>query len=85
MGDFETMIAYGQREPSVRAYCEERERSPNLLWYAKKQGLSVRHLRSLDFSQMRSNGVVSAVDCFRKTKLDHYFQRGLEVLKLRRC
>ena len=88
MGDFETMILYGQRQKSILAECENNRwtLSPNhnLLRYARKQGLKVRHLRAIDFSQIRSNGVVSAIDCFRESKLEYYFRSGLEALKLRR-
>lgn len=88
MGDLETMIAYGRRQSMVRQYCVEignpLTAEHYLLWYARKQELETRHLQSMNFSRVRSNGEILAVDCGRKEKLRYYCKRGLEVLGLRR-
>jgi hypothetical protein len=88
MGDLETMVAYGRRQSMIRQYCEEAggplRAEGYLLWYAKKCGLSSRHLKSINFSRVRSDGQVLAVDCSREEKLKFYFKRGLEALGLRR-
>jgi hypothetical protein len=88
IGDPETMIAYGRRQSLARTYCEEQKRPLTaenyLLWYARKQGLRTRHLQSISFSQVRSNGQVSLVNCSHKEKLKYHSKRGLELLGLRR-
>jgi len=88
MGDLETMIAYGRRQSMIRQFCKEMgcplRAEGFLLWYARKQGLHTPHLQSINFSRVRSNGEVLAVNCSRRQKLKYYSKRGLEILGLRR-
>lgn len=88
LGDLETMIAYGRRKSTVRQYCAATGKPLTaenyLLWYARKQRLHTHHLKSINFSRVRSNGQVHAVDCSRKEKLKYYMKRGLELAGLRR-
>jgi hypothetical protein len=88
MGDFETMVTYGRRQSMIRQYCEETKRplgaEQYLLWYAKKKGLQMRDLTSMNFSRVRANGTVRAIDSSAKAKLKYHFKRGLELAGLRR-
>jgi hypothetical protein len=87
LGDFETMVAYGSRQCMIRQYCLETRRSLNaedyLLWYVRKRGLHSQPLTSMNFSRVRSNGVVLSVNSSPREKWKCRFKRGLQKLGLR--
>ena len=87
LGDMATMIAYGRRKSMIRQYCAATGKPLSsedyLLWYARKLELHTHHLKSINFSRIRSNGQVHAVDCGHKEKLKYDMKRGLELAGLR--
>jgi hypothetical protein len=88
LGDFKTMITYGRRQSGIRQFCEETGKplgaESYLRWYAKKQGLHTRDLKSINFSRVRAHGVVSPIDSTAKAKMKYQFKHGLELIGLRR-
>jgi hypothetical protein len=88
LGDFETMVTYGRRQSMIRQYCEETKKplgaESYLLWYAKRQGLRTRDLKSINFSRVRANGIVRPIDASTKEKLKYHFKEGLTAIGLRR-
>ena len=88
LGDFETMVVYGGRQSLIRQYCEETKKplgaESYLPWYAKREGLRTRDLRSMNFSRVRANGVVRPIDASLKGKLKYHFKEGLTAMGLRR-
>lgn len=88
MGDMETMAVYGRRQCKIREYCAE-TRGPltsehYLHWYAQKMGLNSRHLTSMNFSRVRSNGTAMLVDVSAKEKLKYHVKQKLKAVGLRR-
>jgi len=72
MGDFETMVKYGQRGQLARQYCEETGKPLHaerfLFWITKKHGLRRADLTTIDFSRVRANGTVPEWDVVVKTR-----------------
>jgi len=85
MGDFETMIAYGQRGQLARRYCEETGKPLHaerfLWWVTKKQGLRRADLTSIDFCRVRANGAVPEWDLVVKARSKDRRTRAWSRLK----
>jgi hypothetical protein len=85
MGDFETMVKYGQRGKLARRYCEATGKPLHaerfLLWSAKKHGLRRADLTSIDFSRVRANGAVPEWDVVVKTRSKDRRTRAWSRLK----
>lgn len=88
MGDFETMVKYGNRFSMMQQYCKETGRPLHserfLLWYARQQGLRTTDLTDIDFCRVRANGRIDPPDLCTGTKLKYHCKRLLRTLKLRR-
>ena len=87
MGDFATMIKYGQRYSMIQQYCQETGHPLHaerfLLWYSKKQGLRNVDLTSIDFCRVRANGKAVIVDTSAGARLKYRFKKALRILRLR--
>ncbi len=85
MGDFATMVKYGQRGSTARQYCQETGRPLHaerfLSWYARKHGMHTVDLTSIGFHRVRANGTVPSWDATMRTRLRHRCKRALSRLK----
>jgi len=85
MGDFDTMIKYGQRGRLASQYCEETGKPLHaerfLFWSTKKGGLRRADLTSIDFSRVRANGTVPEWDVLVKTRAKDRRTRAWSRLK----
>jgi hypothetical protein len=86
LGDFATMVKYGQRLPMAHRYCEETGNAlhaeTSLLWNARKQGLHLADLMSAEFRRVRANGTVVPEDLRFKTKFKYRLRKTLRRYKL---
>lgn len=85
LGDFATMIKYGQRCSMAQQYCNETGKPLHaesfLLWYANKQGLRNTDLTSIEFCRVRANGVVSPVKTSISAKLKYRVKKALRPFR----